>query len=142
MSLAYVISRIFDPGIIFAFLMALTIWDSQLDLNSKIIWILVLELLLIVIPLFYLLWLVKTKKVPDIDITNKNERWKLFVPTTILWLISFILVIKYNLPVEIIMLVIFGLSTIFIWTLITPFYKISAHIAGAVSATIFIWIVL
>lgn len=139
---AYFFSRITDPGYLYALLLLIAIWLSPLKLIDKLIWASVLESFILFIPLIIFFRLVKKGKLSDIDITNPKERNQLFYPVSILWLIALIITYLAKLPIIIYSLVIIGVLTVSIWSLITPFYKISAHLAGITSLVVYSYYVL
>lgn len=137
--LAYIISRVFDPAILTAVLILLIVLLSPLESREKFIWIVIFEILNFVIPIGFFAYLHKTKQVSDIDITNRSERLPLFRLTTSLYGISFFLSLLFKLPQEIIITSFAAFIIMGVWTVITPYWKISAHIAGITTCTFLIY---
>lgn len=137
--LAYIISRVFDPAFLTAALIVLIVLLSPLNSQQKLIWILIFETLDFVIPVCTFAYLHKIKQISDIDITNRAQRLPLFKLTTSVYGISFFLSLLFKLPQEIIITSFSAFIIIGVWTMITPYWKISAHIAGITTCTLLIY---
>src|SRR3989339_978478 len=137
--IAFIISRVFDPALLTAVLILFIVLLSPLNLQEKFIWIIIFEILDFIIPIGVFAYLHKTKQVSDIDITDRKERLPLFRLTTSLYGISFLLSLLFKLPQEIIITSFSAFVIMVVWTIITPYWKISAHIAGITTCTLLIY---
>lgn len=140
--IAYIISRAYDPGIIFAILILISLSNSDLNLSEKIIWIFILEFLSFILPVAVFIYLLRTKKISDVDITNRRERQALFLITACFWLIVWLLTLIFNLPDQISLISLVGFLIVASWGLISPYFKISAHLAGATGFVLFCYLIL
>ncbi|KKQ87234.1 MAG: Membrane-associated phospholipid phosphatase [Berkelbacteria bacterium GW2011_GWA2_38_9] len=137
--IAFIISRVFDPALLTAVLILFIVLLSPLNLQEKFIWIIIFEILDFIIPIGVFAYLHKTKQVSDIDITDRKERLPLFRLTTSLYGISFFLSLLFKLPQEVIITSFSAFVIMAVWTTITPYWKISAHIAGITTCTLLIY---
>jgi len=137
--IAFIISRVFDPALLTAVLILFIVLLSPLNPQEKFIWIIIFEILDFIIPIGVFAYLHKTKQVSDIDITDRKERLPLFRLTTSLYGISFFLSLLFKLPQEVIITSFSAFVIMAVWTTITPYWKISAHIAGITTCTLLIY---
>ena len=117
--IATIISRIFDPFIMFAVVILILLSHTRVFIPAFIC--------IVVVPfvLFCIAW--KMKFVSDWDVSNRQERPKLFWPLTVIEIIN---IVVFKLWFLIPMIVAFaGFS------LITHFWKISGHAFASALAT-------
>jgi len=117
--IATAISRIFDPFIMLAVLCIVLLSHTAVFLPAFI------SMVVVPFALFFIAW--KTKFVSNWDVSNRQERPKLFWPLTAIEIIS---IVVFHLWFLIPMIVAFaGFS------FITHFWKISGHAMAAALAT-------
>lgn len=127
------ISRIFDFYVWFPMMLVLTTFNSGLSSNQIKILLPVLLIVDVVIPVSYFFMHLAGRRVSDIDVTKREERYHLFGRLVMISAISLIIVyILSNRTFLVLQLISFCLAlTIFI---ITFFYKISGHVILNTSA--------
>lgn len=134
--IAFLISRIFDPAFLTALSVLFAIWLSDLSKQEKVTWLLIFECFAFIIPLIIFEYQRRKHIISDVDITDRFQRLPLFRSLTLLWAVSFYLAISFHLPVIILATIGSGFFIIAIWTIITYYWKISAHIGGATAFVI------
>lgn len=125
--LAFGISAVLSPYVAAAIFITIVIYKYAQDLNQFLPWMLTFFLFAIIIPGFYILWLLETKKIQDIHMAKLSERKIPFLIGAISAIIGAILL--YYLPAArpvFIISVIYAINSIVI-ALITQFWKISVH---------------
>ena len=72
--LAFIISAFFSPYVTALVFIVLISYKYASDLSQFLPWMVTFLLFAIVIPGFYVLWLLEAKKIRDIHISDKNDR--------------------------------------------------------------------
>jgi membrane-associated phospholipid phosphatase len=92
-----------------------------------------------VLPCFYVLYLVRRGKITDIEIYQRRQR---YIPNLIFFacaLLSLILLLVFQAPAELVMVSGAGLMLLFILSVVNYLYKISAHVAAASIFAFILW---
>lgn len=71
---AFGISSFFSPYVAAALFIILIIYKYAQDLNQFLPWMLAFFIFAIILPGFYILWLLEAKKISDIHMANVNDR--------------------------------------------------------------------
>ena len=139
--LAWVISRILDPGIVLSIMIVILIWQSRVDFKRGLLWSLLLLCLAVILPLLYVLYLMRKGEISDWDISNRRERYALLFFTIFCWLLSVIILVVFDGPKLLLASAVDGLAILSVYSLITISWKISIH-SGAISCPVTILIIL
>lgn len=128
---ASVISRIFDPFIVFSVTVLIALFRSTLSGSARLLFVLILVLIVIAPPFVLLSWAVARKKVSDWDISKRQERPLALFILLVLSVIDLYIVHVYGDTF------LFGVFSAFlVWLtgflVITVFWKISGH-TGVIS---------
>jgi membrane-associated phospholipid phosphatase len=129
MNLATIISRIFDPIVVFSIAIIAVAVQSGMSGGSLFYFLTTFVLLVIVPPATLLFWAVKTKRVTDVDVSNRAQRVRVLLVFGLFLFIDYFVIKSFgNIALE-------TLFVLFIlWFLgffiITLFWKISGHLAG------------
>lgn len=130
--LASIISRIFDPFIVFFFLMIMASVEGGASGKELLFTLFVIVVGILVPPASLLLWAVRTKKVTNWDVSNRKQRiWVFLIFFLFLFADAFIINLLHNE----------GLSHFFTFVIlsfigtfaITLFWKISGHLSTLAS---------
>ena len=129
---ATVISRIFDPPVVLSILTIIGVAAS--DISHRGITALFLLLPLFVgIPLAYFVWLLKTHKIHNLDVSNRKERVRPLIGLLLFLLIDIVVISLFDNPFLLNMFFLY-----FVWVLgfllITLVWKISGHTGVATLA--------
>jgi membrane-associated phospholipid phosphatase len=93
----------------------------------------------LVLPCFYVVYLVRKGKISDIEIYNRRQR---YLPNLVFLgcaLISWLLLVILHAPVELVMVSGAGLLLLLILSTVNYLYKISAHVAAASIFAFVMW---
>jgi membrane-associated phospholipid phosphatase len=129
MSFAKFISRLFDPVVVFIFILLIGAWVSGLT-GFLLFRFIAFSLFGIILPPAALLfWAVKTKHISDWDISRRAERIKPFIVLSLFILIDYFLIgfIGNKILIQEFITIVVWFSGFF---LITLFWKISGHTAA------------
>ncbi len=129
MNVATIISRIFDPIVVFSIAIIVAAVQSGMNGGALFYFFIVFGLLVVIPPAVLLLWAVKTKHISDVDVSNRSQRVRVLLVFG-LFLIADYFVIKSfgNIALEtLFVLFILWFTGFFV---ITLFWKISGHLAG------------
>ena len=125
--LAFGISALFSPYVAAAIFIILIVYKYAQDFNQFFPWMLTFFIFAIILPGFYILWLLEARKISDVHMANQGERKLPLVVAAISAIVG--AVILYFLhaarPVFVIS-VIYALNSAFI-ALMTQWWKISVH---------------
>lgn len=124
---AFSISAILSPYIAAAIFITIVVYRYAQNLNQFLPWMLTFFLFAIIVPGFYILWLLETKKIQDIHMAKLSERKIPFLVGAISAIIGAILLYYLDAarPVFIISVIYAVNSTVL--ALITQSWKISVH---------------
>ena len=137
-SWARLVSNILSPPMVWgalAFPIALREAKSQ---EQAILWALVYGVLVSLLPLLYVVWMVKRGKISDIHMKNRSERYRPFLVSLLCTTIAWWTLRFMGAPPVLPLLALFSLVQIAVMALITLVWQISMHamsIAGATIAT-------
>lgn len=92
--------------------------------------ILVILVFTLIIPLISFWILMKTGQISDINIRDKNERLVPMILTFFSYMAAYILFVRFKVPQVVTRFVLGGVITLLISGIITPYWKISAHMTG------------
>lgn len=93
----------------------------------------------LLVPCFYVLYLVKHGKITDLEIYQRRQR---YLPNIIFFacsLVCLVLMLIFNAPIEMIMVAAAGLLLLFVLAVVNYLYKISAHVAAASIFAFILW---
>jgi membrane-associated phospholipid phosphatase len=120
-----VVSRVLDPPILLSILTMIGVFKSDISQKGFVVLGILLPLFSGV-PLVFFFWLLKTRRIHDIDISNRKERIGPLLGLLVLFLIDIIVISFFDNPFLLHMFFLY-----FFWTLgfflITLFWKISGH---------------
>jgi len=139
--LAWVISRILDPSIVLSIMIVILIWQSRVDFKRGLFWSLLLLCLSVILPLIYVLYLMRKGEVSDWDISHRRERYALLFFTIFCWSLSVLILVVFGGPKLLLVAAVDGLAILSVYSLITIFWKISIH-SGVISCTVTLLIIL
>lgn len=135
--LATIISRAFGP-LSTVPLILIYLYVFHTGLNSDVHFGVGISLLLgtYIIPLLLAIFFLYTKKISDVDITDRKERILLLVLISFLKLLTLLFV--FIMPVTILFkkVLLFSVLTFMVTTLLTFLDKVSLHMAGVTTLTI------
>jgi len=125
--IAFGISAVLSPYAAAAVFMVIVVYSYAQDLNQFLPWMLTFFLFAIIVPGFYILWLLETKKIQDIHMARIEDRKLPFVVAALSAIIGAILLYFLHAarPVFVIS-VVYAINTLAIG-LITQWWKISVH---------------
>ena len=126
-TLSVIISRIFDFYFWLPVLLSATIFKSGLTANQIKILFPSLLVLDVGTPILVFFGLLKSKGVSDIDLTERRQRYKFFLPFTLVFTLSTILAYIFGNQLFFVLHLI-GFSVVASMILITLFWKISGHL--------------
>jgi len=134
---ARVVSSVASPPI----LSTLMIMLSALDAGGARMWgwIVMQISTSMILPCFYILYQVRRGKLTDVEIYQRRQR---HIPNLIFLacgLISWILLLVFRAPIELVMVAAAGLLLLFILSAVNFLYKISAHMAAASIFAFIMW---
>lgn len=125
--IAFGISAVLSPYAAAAVFIMIVVYSYAKDLNQFLPWMLTFFLFAIIVPGFYILWLLETKKIQDVHMARLEDRKLPFVVAAISSIIGAILLYFLHAarPVFVIA-VIYAVNTLVIG-FITQWWKISVH---------------
>lgn len=134
---ARVVSSVASPPILSTLLILL----SALDLGGIRMWqwIVMQVSTSMVVPCIYVFFLARRGKISDVEIYHRRQR---YLPNLVFLgsgLISWLLLLYFNAPIELVMVSGAGLLLLFIISAVTYLYKISAHVAAASIFAFIMW---
>lgn len=129
MKFAVIISRIFDPILLFTVTIILGAMRSGLTGRGLITFVLVLFFIMVLPPVVFLFWSIKTKRVSDIDVSNRRQRVRVLLVFGLFLILDYFVIKSFghNSLETLFTSFIFWFAGFFV---ITLFWKISGHIAG------------
>lgn len=124
---AFGISAVLSPYIAAAIFITIIIYSYAQDLNQFLPWMLTFFAFAIIIPGFYILWLLEARKISDIHMAKLEERKIPFLVGAISSIIGAVLLYFFHAarPVFIIS-AIYAVNSLII-AIVTQFWKISVH---------------
>ena len=127
--IAKIITRIFDPIVVFSLAIIVGAVHSGMSGGALFYFLIVFALLVIAPPVVFLVWAVKTKRVSDVDVSNRAQRIRVLFIFGLFLLVDYFVIKSFgNISLES-----FFLQCI-LWFAgffaITLFWKISGHLAG------------
>jgi membrane-associated phospholipid phosphatase len=124
---AFAISSVFSPYVTAAIFIILIVYTYSQDLNQFFPWMLTFFIFAIVVPGFYILWLLEAKKISDIHMADANARKTPLIVAAISSVAgTAILYFLHAAHPVIVISVIYALNSVVI-ALITQKWKISVH---------------
>ena len=127
--LAFSISAIFSPYVAAAIFIVLVVYKYANDLNQFFPWMLAFFAFGIILPGFYILWLLEAKKISDIHMADANDRKMPLMITAISAIVGAIALYFLHAarPVFVIS-VVYAMNSLVI-AIVTQWWKISVHTA-------------
>lgn len=137
MSVAWFISRLFDPIVLLIFLVISGSIKSGLPAPALSQFLIIFLLFVVLPPVVLMFWGVKNKKISDWDVSNRTQRVKVLLIFTSLFALDMLIFKNFGNQF------IFTLyRQIFLWLLgfltITFFWKISGHMAAVTLAALWL----
>ena len=125
--LAFGISAIFSPYVSAAIFIILIVYKYSMDLNQFFPWMLAFFIFAIVIPGFYILWLLEARKISDIHMANPEERKTPLLIAAVSSVFGAIVLFFLHAAKQVFMIsIIYALNSAAI-AVITQRWKISVH---------------
>lgn len=135
---ARIISNLFSPPMVWAVLVFPMAFREEHPLEQKLLWALTYGILVCLMPLLYIMWMVRRGKISDWHMPERRERMLPFLfsilCTTVAWQVLRLMGAPPMLP----MVAIFTLAELLVMSVITLVWQISMHamsISVAVVAT-------
>lgn len=133
--LAQAISILFGP-FVWPITLIVIVFKSRLPTQQITILLPVLLFLQVGVPYFYIFRAYKRKKISDLDITKREERYRTMAVTCVSFVLSLVVIYFFGNGL-VLRLSILALSVLIINTMITFFWKISLHMTlNVISALI------
>lgn len=124
---AFGISAIFSPYVAATFFIILVVYNYAQDLNQFLPWMLTFFLFTIVLPGFYILWLMEAKKITDIHMSNANDRKNPVIVAAIFSVLGAVILFSLHAARPVVVIsVIYALNSVVI-AIVTQWWKISIH---------------
>jgi hypothetical protein len=125
--IANIISRCFDIDVVVTILLFICFFYARNSTHNPFLWLMIGLGILVVIPVVAALYLVKTKRVSDWDLSIRRERIEFISLETIARLGLLLLASAFNAPMifKVTFLILFAIE--FVFSFITMFWKISVH---------------
>jgi len=135
--LARAISTVGNPALLAIVIVAIS--AANLNTPSAWVWGGIEIVLTILVPLAFILWLVRTGRVTDFDVYVREQRWRPYVFSLSCALFTTAAMIIGSAPRLYIVILTTIILQCFLMFLINHYWKISAHAAGAASFAIALW---
>lgn len=133
-TLAKTLSAVYHPLFMPTFGLALLFGFDKLYgfFPAEYIWfnLLVILVFTLIIPVISFWILMKTGQISDINIRDKSERLVPMILTFFSYVAAYVLLVRFKVPQVVSLFVLGGIFTLIISGIITPFWKISAHMTG------------
>lgn len=135
MSFALVISRVFEPLVLFLFILVMVFIEAQLPLSTMLWQGSIIFFVIILFPVLLLVHAIKHNKISNWDMSDRKQRVGAFVVFLGFFSFGVLLLSLFNEPViTTFFLYMFGVFLLFF--AVTLMYKMSGHLTGAA-----IWVV-
>lgn len=128
-----IISRLFDPIVVFCFMMGMVLSQSSMASDVRIKFIIIFFGFMIFPPMALLLWSIRTKRISNWDISNRKQRVKALSTFIIFLLVDLVIVYFFGNPKILQLFLIFSFWFIGFF-LLTLFWKISGHVSASTIA--------
>jgi len=127
MSFALLISRLFEPVVLFILLLGIVFYRLQLPTATVVYQSLIILCVMVVVPLVLLLRALKKKTISNWDISNRKERVGALGIFLGIFAFGILLLSLFHVTVMTnFFLYLFGV--LFLFFLVTTFYKMSGHL--------------
>lgn len=125
--IAFAISSVLSPYAAAAVFIVIVVYNYAQDLNQFLPWMLTFFAFSIIVPGFYILWLLEAHRIEDIHMANLNERKIPFLVGAVSAVVGAIILYFLDAarPVFVIS-VIYAVNSVVI-SIITQFWKVSVH---------------
>ena len=135
MSFALLISRVFEPLVLFLFILVMVFVRAQPPLNTALWQGSIILFVIIVPPILLLVRAIKQKKISNWDMSDRKQRVGALVVFLMFFVVGIVLLSLFHEPIIThFFLYLFGVFLLFF--LVTLRYKISGHLTGAA-----IWVI-
>lgn len=128
--LSFWISAIFSPFIILPVVMTIFSWKLTTSLEYFSLFLAISTLFMMLLPGIYISWQVKNKKISDLHIKKREDRYSVFAVFLLGNLITVLLYFLLGAPIKLIGLVILAFLSALIAGIITLEWKISIHLVA------------
>lgn len=126
-SVAFIISAVLSPYIMVLVFAVVMIYSYSENLRQFLPWMLTFLIFAVLIPGLYALWLLETKKITDLHMSNLKERKKPFVFASISAFVGAIILFWMGASQQVsVMAITYAINAIIV-AIITQFWKISIH---------------
>ncbi len=132
-----IVSRLFDPLVTLGMITVLGAWRSGMSLPAFEFFLLVMLLGMVCLPISFLAWAIRTKRVSNWDVSDRRQRIGVLTAFIPFILFDFFLVNQFGnvYLLQLFVLFAFWFAGFFA---ITLFWKISGHTAGTALAAAFV----
>lgn len=132
-----IISRILDPILVLGFIAVASALRSGMTRPAFELFLLAMFLGMVCLPLSFLAWAIKTKRVSDWDLSVRQERVNALTVFIPFLLLDFLLVYFFGNLYLLRLFLVFSLWFIGFFA-VTIFWKISGHVSASALATAFL----
>jgi membrane-associated phospholipid phosphatase len=133
------ISRLASPPLLAAFgIFLVALQSGQRD---TWFWASLSILLSILLPVLYILFLVKTRRITDFDVYRREQRFWPYLFTLSCGITNCVFLAIYTAPTLLLILALAGVAQTLLMFIITFWWKISAHAAASASFAMLTWLI-
>lgn len=126
--------------VLVAVLVTLLIWFNKFP-SGSLLWVTLALIHISVLPLLYGAYIYKTRRISNADITERSERIIPFFIVTIFYLANLLETFLFNAPEIFKILAIHFFTLALLVSIVTVFWKVSVHTAGATQFVLLLMII-
>lgn len=124
---AFGISAVFSPYVTAAIFIVLIVYKYAQNFNEFLPWMLAFFVFAIILPGFYILWLLEARKITDIHMANANERKNPLLLAAIFSVVgAIVLYFMHAARPVLVISIIYAANSVLI-AIVTQWWKISVH---------------
>jgi len=138
--LARIYSNIVSPPVIFAVLgLAIALWERPFWVG--IVWGAVYGFTISLLPILFVLFLLKTGRISELHMSNTRERHLPYAIAMVCAVLLYIILTLFDGPQTLHCLAIFNMVELAALGIINIYWLISMHVTGVMAAMVIVWLV-